>query len=135
MHPYFGTVCALIGSFVSFSFGLWNESLTILVLLMGIDYISGIVASLREGQGLHSETGFWGLAKKGLILLIVLLSHRIDILMGGQLVMGGAVTFYTINELLSVLENYGRIGLPLPPQLKRVVRVLRNRTDDKPKEP
>ncbi|MFC5703825.1 holin family protein [Cohnella faecalis] len=133
MQPHFGFVCALFGSVITFAFGIWPESLTLLLVLMAIDYLTGVIAALREGEGLHSNTGFWGMVKKGLMLLVILLAHRVDVLLGSDMIMGGAIAFYAVNELLSVIENYGRIGLPLPPQIRRLVRVLRDRQD--PKDP
>ncbi|REK65376.1 MAG: holin [Cohnella sp.] len=129
VHPHFGIACVICGSILTFAFGVWPESLTFLLVVMGIDYVSGVAASLREGKGLSSAFGFWGLTKKGLMLLVILLAHRIDVLLGTELAMGGAILFYTANELLSVLENYGRIGLPIPPRLRQAVLILRNRAE------
>lgn len=125
-----GIVCAALGSVISFSFGIWPESLTVLLVLMGIDYISGVAAAIKTGSGLSSKTGFWGLAKKGLILLVIFLAHRIDQLLGTEMVMGGAIMFYLVNELLSVIENYGQLGLPLPDGIRRFVRMLNKEKDD-----
>jgi toxin secretion/phage lysis holin len=122
-----GILTVVFGSAITFSFGIWTESLTVLTVLMGIDYISGVVAALKSGTGLNSSIGYWGLAKKGLTLLVILLAHRLDVLLGTNMVMGGAVAFYIFNELLSVIENYGRIGLPLPDSVRRVVQILRDR--------
>jgi len=133
MNVYLAWGSIVFGSAVTFAFGTWSESLTFLLVAMAIDYITGIAAAIYDGSGLDSKVGFWGLMRKGLILLVVLLSHRIDLVLGADLVMGGAVMFYIVNELLSIIENYGRLGLPLPPQLKQTVRTLRNRRD-KPDE-
>ncbi|WP_372631755.1 holin family protein [Cohnella sp.] len=134
MQLYAGTVCALLGAAVTFSFGIWSESLTFLLVLMAVDYITGVAAALKEGSGLNSNIGFWGLFKKGLILLVMIITHRLDVLLGADLIMGGAVFFYIANELLSIIENYGRLGLPLPDRLKRIVQVLRDRAGE-PKNP
>jgi toxin secretion/phage lysis holin len=115
---------------VSFAFGIWNETLTFLLVLMAIDYFTGVAASIKEGSGLNSNIGFWGLLKKGLILLVIIITHRLDVLMGSDIVMGGAIFFYLANELLSITENYGRLGLPLPERLKQMVQVLRARAGD-----
>lgn len=130
MHLYAGAVCALLGAAVTFSLGIWNESLTFLLVLMAVDYITGVAAALKEGSGLNSNIGFWGLFKKGLILLVMMITHRLDVLLGADLIMGGAVFFYIANELLSIIENYGRLGLPLPDSLKRIVQVLRDRAGE-----
>lgn len=131
MNIYLASISIVIGSVITFAFGSWSEPLTFLLVVMAIDYITGTTAAIREGTGLDSTVGFWGLLKKGFILLVVLLAHRVDLLVGQELAMGGAVMFYTVNELLSVIENMGRMGLPLPPQLLAVVRVLRERVEHK----
>jgi toxin secretion/phage lysis holin len=63
-------------------------------------------------------------------LLVIIITHRLDVLMGSDIVMGGAIFFYLANELLSITENYGRLGLPLPERLKQMVQVLRARAGD-----
>jgi toxin secretion/phage lysis holin len=125
-----GTICAAVGAAISFAFGLWTEALTFLLVVMAIDYFTGVIAAVRDGSGLNSNIGFWGLFKKGLILLVMLIAHRLDVLLGVDVVMGGAVYFYIANELLSIIENYGRMGLPLPDRLKRIVQVLRDRAGE-----
>ncbi|MDB4866768.1 MAG: holin [Cohnella sp.] len=127
MHLQTGIISFVLGSVLAFSFGVWPESLTLLVVLMGIDYITGVTAAIRGGSGLNSQTGFWGLAKKGLSLLVILLTHRVDVFLGMDMVMGGAIAFYLVNELLSVIENCGRLGIPLPDSLSRIVEILRDR--------
>ncbi|WP_052475812.1 phage holin family protein [Cohnella kolymensis] len=127
MHLFLGVGSILLGSTMTFAFGQWTETLTLLSVLIAIDYITGVTAAIRDGSGLDSKVGFWGLFKKGLILLVVLLAHRVDVLLGTEMVMGGAVYFYIVNELLSVIENFGRIGVPLPPSLRKVIQILRDR--------
>ncbi|MFD0586617.1 holin family protein [Paenibacillus sp. GCM10027627] len=124
-------VCSLtgvFGSMITFAFGKWEESLTFLLVAMGVDYVSGVAASLKEGKGLSSSFGSWGLAKKGLVLLVILLAHRIDILLGTDSVtMGAAIFFYIANELISITENYGRLGLPLPETVRKMIEVLKEK--------
>ncbi|CAI6014711.1 phage holin family protein [Cohnella sp. JJ-181] len=119
---------ALLGSAITFSFGMWNEALTLLVVAMGVDYVTGVYAAITDGPGLNSRTGFKGLAKKGLMLLVLLICHRIDLLLGTNAVLGGATYFYLANELISVIENCGRIGIPMPDRLKQVVEILKGKS-------
>lgn len=135
MNAYLAGFSIVFGSAVTFAFGTWSESLTFLLVVMAIDYITGITAAIYDGSGLDSRVGFWGLMKKGLMLLVVLLSHRIDLVLGVDVTMGGAIAFYTVNELLSIAENYGRLGLPLPQQLRQAIRMLRNRNDNDKSDP
>jgi toxin secretion/phage lysis holin len=130
MQFHAGIFCALMGAVISFSFGVWDESLTFLLVLMAIDYFTGVAAAIKDGSGLNSNIGFWGLFKKGLILLMMIIAHRLDILLGTDVVKGSAIFFYIANELLSIIENYGRLGLPLPERIKRIVLVLRDRAGE-----
>jgi phage-related holin len=58
-----GTVCAVVGAAISFAFGLWSEALTFLLVVMAIDYFTGVIAAVRDGSGLNCNIGFWGLFK------------------------------------------------------------------------
>ncbi|CAH1225352.1 hypothetical protein PAECIP111893_05250 [Paenibacillus plantiphilus] len=120
---------ALFGSVLTFSFGMWPESLTFLLVVIAIDYITGVTAAIREKRGLNSVVGAWGLAKKGIMLLVVLLAHRIDVLLGLETAaMGAAIYFYIANELISITENLGRIGVPLPDKLRQLIEILKNKS-------
>src|SRR6185437_11253877 len=89
------SVTALMGSLLTFSYGLWSESLSLLLVAMGVDYLTGVAAALKEKKGLNSAIGSWGLAKKGIMLLVILLAHRIDVLLEvDNAAMGGAIYFY-----------------------------------------
>ncbi|GGF88614.1 phage holin family protein [Paenibacillus abyssi] len=125
------TGAGVVGAFIAFAFGGWHESLTFLLIAIGADIITGLSASVKEGRGLNSAVGSVGLAKKGLMLLVILLAHRIDILLElDDVTMMAAIYFYIANELISITENLGRYGLPLPPKLREVIEVLkRNKTE------
>jgi toxin secretion/phage lysis holin len=115
------------GSLVSYFFGGWSDLLSFFLLTIVIDYVTGLSASLKEGKGLSSHTGFWGLAKKALMLVVVVMAHRMDELMGLSVIETGAIYFYLANELISITENYGRLGLPLPDQVKKMIQILKNK--------
>ncbi len=119
------TFAAVSGAIVTFAFGGWDQLLSLLAVAMAVDYITGLAAAVRTGTGLNSNIGFWGLARKGLMLTVVLLAHRIDLLMGTDIIKGGAIYFYLVNELISITENYAKIGLPLPGKLRQAIAVLK----------
>lgn len=124
-----GTV-GLFGALITYSFGGWTELLRLFLLTMAIDYITGILAALKERKGLNSTVGFWGLAKKALMLLIIMLGHQLDVLMGmGTTIMSGCIYFYLANEMISITENYGRIGLPLPLRIKNMIDILKDKKE------
>ncbi|SDX38882.1 holin family protein [Paenibacillus sp. CF384] len=126
-HTIVCTITALFGSLVTFSFGMWPESLTLLLVAMGTDYITGITAAIKEKK-LNSSIGSWGIARKGIMLVVILLAHRVDILLElSSIAMGGAIYFYLANELISITENLGRIGVPMPDRLRQLIEVLKNK--------
>lgn len=125
---YRGIVTGM-GAIIGYVYGGWYPLLEILVALMVIDYVSGVLAAAYLGQ-LSSQVGFQGIAKKIMILLIVAVAHLVDrILSLDQIVLNAALYFYLSNELLSIIENAGRVGLPIPDRLKSMISVLHGRVD------
>jgi toxin secretion/phage lysis holin len=115
------------GGLVGFLWGEWSALLQILLAFTVIDYITGIIASGAEGK-LSSRIGFKGIAKKVMIFALVAVGHLIDKALGdGHVFRDGIVFFYLGNELLSILENAGRTGLPVPQQIKNAVHVLKGK--------
>lgn len=123
----FNSFAGVFGAFISYAYGEWSDLLGLFLLAMAIDYITGIAASLKEGTGLKSDVGYWGLIRKVLSLLAILLAHRLDIVVGTDLIMIGAIYAFLTNELISITENYGRLGLPLPKAIQDGIAVLKNR--------
>jgi len=121
------TMTGIVGSVVTFAFGGWSQLLTFFLLAITVDYITGVAASLREGQGLNSNTGFWGIARKVFMLFIIMLGHQMDLLLETDIIMSGAIYFYLANELISITENYGRLGLPLPQKIRDMIQILKQK--------
>ena len=117
----------VIGAGVGYLFGGWSVLLQILLTLSAIDYASGLLASGVEGK-LSSKIGFKGIAKKVMMFCLVALGHLIDKAVGeGDTVQTAIIFFYLGNEALSILENAGRTGLPVPKQIKDAVTILKGR--------
>jgi len=119
-------LCGIAG----FLWGSLDGLLAALIVFMILDYVTGIVAGCISKK-LSSAVGFTGLLKKGLILLIVAVGHILDTqIFGGQSSMcrSAVIGFYLSNEGISILENAGKIGIPLP---KILIRVLEQLRDDK----
>lgn len=121
-------VASLIGGAITFLFGEWSDLLSLFLFVVLLDYVSGISASIVEGKGLNSAVGFKGLIKKFSIIFIIALAYQIDKALGMDLIMAGTIYFFLANELISVVENYGRMGLPLPNQLKKIIQVLKEKS-------
>lgn len=119
-------VCAL----ASYIFGGWDGLMIALVIFIIADYISGVIAAAVEKK-LSSEVGAKGIAKKIFMLLIVAVANIIDINVIGEGHTLKTVTmiFYICNECISLLENAGRIGVPVPKKLLDVLSQLKANND------
>lgn len=127
METTIKTTVAVGGAAASYLFGGWSSLLSILLTFVVIDYISGVLAAAKEGR-LSSEVGAWGIAKKVSIFAIVAVAHLVDTALGeAHFFRDAAVFFYLANELLSVIENTGRLGAPVPEILRQAVEVLRGK--------
>jgi toxin secretion/phage lysis holin len=119
------------GAIVGYLFGGWSVLLQILLAFVIFDYISGLLASGVEGK-LSSKIGFRGIAKKIMIFCLVAVGHLADKAIGdGSMIQNAIIFFYLGNELLSILENAGRTGLPVPDQIKSAVQILKGKGEDK----
>lgn len=132
---FYGAV-AVLGAAVASIFGGWNASMTTLLILMGIDYITGLIvagvfhaSSKTEGGGLESRAGWKGLCRKGMTLLIVLIAARIDLLLNTTYFRDGTCIAFIANEALSIIENAGLMGVPIPTPICKAIEVLKSKSD------
>ena len=128
---------AAVGGALSYVFGGWDASMNTLLILMGIDYVTGLVAagvfhkSNKTKTGtLSSNAGFLGLCRKGAVLLLVLVGARLDVSLGTAFVKDGVCAAFILNETLSVTENVGAMGVPVPAPIRRAVELLRSKGED-----
>lgn len=125
------TILTVTGVITGYLFGGWSLLLQILLAFVIIDYVTGLLASGVEGR-LSSKVGFRGIAKKIMIFVLVAVGHLIDKAIGdGSMIQNAVIFFYLGNELLSILENAGRTGLPVPDQIKNTVEILKGRGEGK----
>jgi len=127
MGSMFKVVVALGGGAASYLFGGWSSLLGILLFFVVADYVSGFVAAGIEGR-LASSVGLKGIAKKVFIFVIVAVAHLADQAAGIAIIRDTAIFFYLANELLSIIENSGRIGLPIPPVIAQAVEILQGKS-------
>lgn len=132
-HSLFYTLAGVTGSVVSYAFGGWSGVLELLFIFFAADYITGCAVSIKTGKGLRSKVGMWGIMKKGLMLLLVFLGHKIDVAMQMNFVMNATVYFWLANELVSIVENYGRLGFKVPGVFRKVITVLQEKSGEEKK--
>lgn len=126
------TISAALCGVAGFLWGELDGLLIALLAFMAFDYLTGVVAAFKYRE-LSSNTGFIGLARKGFILVVVAIGHILDaqVLGGGSSFFRSAlIGFYLANEGLSILENAGRLGVPLPVFLREALRQLKEKNDN-----
>lgn len=130
-------IIGVVGSAVSAMFGGWSSALTTLVIFMAIDYITGLIVagvfknSTKTKTGaLESRVGFKGLCKKGATLLIVLVACRLDMVLGSTFIKDAAVIAFVANETISIIENTGLMGVPIPSVIRRAIDVLQTKAEE-----
>ena len=128
MDNIFKNILAGVCTVLSFLFGDMEGLMVALIALIILDYISGVIAAAVEKR-LSSAVGAKGIAKKIFMLLIVALANIVDInvIGDGHVLKTVTVVFYICNECISLIENAGRIGVPVPKKLLDVLEQLRDK--------
>lgn len=121
---------AAIGGFLGWFLGGWDGFLYALVAFIVIDYLTGLMAAAIERK-VSSEVGFRGIFKKVLIFMLVGIGSILDrqVIGDGSVLRTAVIFFYLSNEGISIIENAGKIGLPIPQKLRDVLAQLKNKED------
>lgn len=129
------SIIGAVGAAIAAAFGGWTPALTTLMILMCADYITGfIVAALfrnspkSETGGLNSDVGARGLAKKCVVILFVYIAVRLDAVMGTTYLKDVVCIAYIVNELVSLIENAGLMGVPIPAPIVSAIDILKQRS-------
>lgn len=112
--------------FLAWIIGGFDFLIQALLILMVLDYISGIIAGYKE-KTLNSKRGFKGLCKKVMILIIVCCSSLISQILKNFALRDIVIIFYCSTEILSILENAGKMGVPIPEKLKEALEQCKNK--------
>lgn len=134
-------VCSLLGaagSIVVSVLGGWDSGLATLIIFMAIDYIMGLIVAgifrnspKTQSGTLESRAGWKGLCRKCVTLLLVLVAHWLDIIIGVNYIRNAVIIGFVANELISIVENAGLMGIPLPSVLNSAIDILIKKTEEK----
>lgn len=129
-------VIGTIGSFFTSIFGGWNEAMTTLLIFMGIDYLTGFTVAAvfkksnkTESGALESKAGFIGLLRKAAVLLLVLIACRLDLILGTAYIKDCVIIAFIVNETLSIVENVGIMGVPIPNIVSNAIELLKKKEE------
>ena len=127
-------VFGAIGSAIATAFGGWDAGLVTLVIFMTLDYISGLVvagvfkkSTKTETGALESKAGWKGLCKKCMTLIFVLVAYRLDIVIGTNYIRDAVIIAFIANELISLVENAGLMGVPMPDVITKAIDILQKK--------
>ena len=136
MRNAISAFAGVIGSAITYLMGGWDLALQTLLIFMAVDYITGLIVAgvfkkspkTKKG-GLSSLIGWKGLCRKGMALIIVLIACRLDMLVGTDFIRDAVVIAYCTNEAISIIENAGIMGVPIPKPITNAIEALQSKED------
>lgn len=133
MKTVWGIIQAAIsaaGAALGWFFGGLDGMLIALLVFVIADYITGVMCAIVDKK-LSSAVGFRGICKKCLLLMLVGVAHVLDVTLigSGSALRTAVICFYMSNEGISLLENAGHLGLPIPEKLREILEQLHDRSD------
>ena len=130
-----------IGGGITYLLGGWSDDLITLIILMSADFLTGlIVAGIFKKSGktatgtLESKACLKGLCRKCMMLLCVLIANRLDVAIGVEYIRTATVIGFIVNEEISILENAGLMGVPIPAVVTNEIEILKKKEDEENKK-
>ena len=135
------TSIGVAGGAVAALFGGWDAAIATLLIFMGIDYVTGLMvagifhrSAKSETGALESRAGWKGLCRKGMTLLIVIIAARLDLMLGTTVIRDAVVIAFVANETISIVENAGLMGVPIPAAIVKAIDILNTRASEEGKD-
>ena len=135
------TAIGVVGSTIASFFGGFDAALITLLIFMGVDYATGLIVAgvfhkseKTENGALESRAGWKGLCRKGVSLLVVLVACRLDMIMGSNFIRDATVIAFIANETISIIENAGLMGVPIPSVITKAIKVLKKKSEREDKK-
>lgn len=136
MKQFICTMIGAVGSGIAALFGGWDTGLVSLLIFMGLDYVSGLVvagvfhkSNKTDTGSLESKAGWKGLCRKCMTLVFVLVSYRLDLIIGTNYIRDAVIIAFIANELISLVENAGLMGVPLPAVITKAIDILQKKSE------
>lgn len=137
LKEIFCTLLGALGGAFAALFGGWSSGIITLIMFMCIDYVSGIMVagvfknSKKTDSGtLESRAGWKGLCRKGMTLIIVMIAFRLDLHLGTNYIRDAVIIGFCANEAISIIENAGLMGIPLPDALTKAIDILSKKSKE-----
>ena len=137
LKQYLCTFAGVIGGGLAWAFGEFDSTMIALMICICVDYVSGSIVALVFHKSTKTETGSYnsaygikGLCKKGLMLLFVLVAVQIDEILGLAYVRDAVCIGFCTNEIISIIENLGLAGIPMPAIVTKALEQLQKKQDE-----
>lgn len=132
------TGIGIIGGLIASLFGGWDAGLATLIIFMAVDYLSGLIvagvfhkSSKTDSGALESKICWKGLCRKCMVLVFVLVAYRLDLVINTNYIRDAVIIAFIANELISIVENAGLMGLPMPDAITKAIDILQKKPDSK----
>jgi len=133
-------VTGAVGSFIASLFGGFDAAMVTLLIFMAVDYVSGMIVAgvFKKSQktkngALESGAGWKGLCRKGMTLVIVLIAVRLDMVIKTNYIRDMVCIAFIANETISIIENAGLMGVPVPAVITKAIEVLKEKSEKEEK--
>lgn len=130
------TIIGFIGSVIASFFGGWDAGIATLLIFMVLDYVSGLIVAAvfknspkTDTGSLESKAGWKGLCRKCMTLIFVLVAYRLDLVIGTNYIRDTLIIAFIANETISLVENAGLMGIPLPEIINKAIDILQKKTE------
>lgn len=132
------TGIGIVGGLIASLFGGWDAGLATLIIFMAVDYLSGLMvagifhkSSKTDSGALESKICWKGLCRKCMTLVFVLVAYRLDLVINTNYIRDAVIIAFIANELISIVENAGLMGLPMPEAITKAIDILQKKPDNK----
>lgn len=131
------TAVGFLGGLIALTFGGWTQAMNTMLILMALDYITGLIvaavfhkSSKTDSGSLSSLVGLKGIAKKVAMVVLVVVAHQIDMLMNTSILKDSVCIALSVNEIVSILENIGLMGVKYPKIMMKALDILKEKVDN-----
>ena len=138
MKAIFYTIVGVTGAYLTHFFGGIDTLLKVTCFMMGFDYVTGLIVALvfrsspkSANGGLNSMVGFRGICKKLVMIGMIGVANHLDIVLGTDYIRAGVMYTFITNEVISVIENAGCMGIPIPGILRKAIDILAEKEETK----
>lgn len=136
----FISIIGVSGSMITQLFGGWTTGIATMIIMMCLDWVTGLMVAgifktsdKSQNGGLNSSIGLKGICKKGMMMILVIVAHRFDLVIGTNYIRDAVIIALIVNESISLLENAGLMGIPIPKILERAIDILKDKSEGESK--